>query len=476
MVPERIAPWSAWTYTVSRMFKQIARFCLYATPFALVVVLPSTFFPFIGGKYFLFRTLVAFAASATLLGWAFENEPLSLKERFWPALRSPVGIGFTFLTAAILLATAFAYDPIGAFWSNFERGEGAFQFLHYFAFFVLMGGLFTERKHWKTMLWCSVVAAGGVALYGVLSAVSPTAFLGPYGSTEGSFLQKVFSANRFQGSFGNAAYVTPYFLFVAAYVLWLWGSATTRLKAGTFALAGIVLSLAFFVLSGTRGAFLGFVAGTGIAALYVAWKSRRARRWVLGALALGIVAFAGLFVMRNDPRVAALPGARFLQLDFGQTTAQTRFWTWNTAFKGFKDRPVLGYGPENFPVVFDKHFDPRHFDPVRGGETWFDRAHNIVLDYAATTGAVGVIAWLSFIVLLFVQVARAIRQHSLSLLEEAILIGLPVMYVVQAMFLFDVLPIMLNLLIVAGLALAATHWRPRGNHTVITPKNHVRAH
>ncbi len=458
------------------MFQQFARFWLYLVPFTLVLVLPATFFPFIGGKYFAFRLLVTLAAACTVLGWAFEDEPASLKERFWPVLKSPVTIGFMFLTGAILLATAFAYDPVMAFWSNYERAEGSFQFLHYLLFFVLLGGLFTERGHWKALMWTSVVAAGGVALYGVFSALSPDAFLGPYGGAEQPFLQRLFSgAYRFQGSLGNAAYVTPYFIFIAGYIAWLWHSAQTRLKAALFGILGLLLSGVFFVLSGTRGAFLGAVAGLGVAAVYYAWKQPRVRRYIVGALAIGIVAFGGLFALRNDPRIAALPGARFLQLDFTQLTAQTRFWTWNSAFQGFKDRPLLGYGPENFSVVFDKHFDPRHFKPGVGGETWFDRAHNIVLDYLASTGIVGFAAWLSFIILIFVQVARVIRQRSLSTFEEALLIGLPVAYVVQSLFLFDVLPILMNLIIVAALALAATFWRPRGDHTVLPAHRHVRS-
>lgn len=457
------------------MFQQFARFWLYLVPFTLVLVLPGTFFPFIGGKYFAFRLLVTLATVCTAFGWAFEGEPLSLKERFWPVLKSPVTIGFMFLTGAILLATAFAYDPVAAFWSNYERGEGSFQFIHYLLFFVLMGGLFTERRHWKTMFWTSIVAAGGVALYGVLSALAPTAFLGPYSGATDPFLRRLASATRFQGSLGNAAYVTPYFFFIAGYVAWLWHSAETRLKAAIFGTLGILLSGVFFVLSGTRGTFLGAVAGLGIAALYYAWRRPRVRRYVLGAIVLGVLAFGGLFALRNNPHIASLPGARFLQIDLTQLTAQTRFWTWNSAFKGFKDRPVLGYGPENFPVVFDKYFDSRHFVPGQASETWFDRAHNIVLDYLATTGVVGLAAWLTFIVLIFFQIRRVIRQHALSTFEEALLIALPVMYVVQSLLLFDVLPILMNLIMVAALALAASFWRPRGDRTVLPADRHVRA-
>lgn len=451
------------------MLQQVARALLYCTPLVLVVVMPSTFFPFIGIKYFLFRTLVTLAAIATVLGWAFEWDPRSLRERFLPVLRSPAGIGFMFLTAAVLFASAFAYDPVAAFWSNYERGEGAFQFLHYFLFFVLAAGLLTKREHWKAIMKFSIVASIGVAMYGVFAALDPNAFVGIYASYEGKGFFQLLAVDRFQGSLGNAAYVTGYFIFIIGYVLWLWSAAQNKLRAALLAVPMLAFSAIFFVLSGTRGAFIGLLAGCGVAALYYAWREPKYRRWILAALAAGVLVFAGLLAVRNHPVVTALPGSRLLQIDLGQLTAQTRLWTWQSAWEGFKDRPLLGWGPENFTPVFDKYFDPRHFIPGENSETWFDRAHNIVLEYLVTTGIIGFAAWISFVVLVFVQVSRAIRTHVLTGVQEAILIALPTAYVVQSLLLFDVLPIFMNLGLVAALAVAVTRWKK-------DPQDHAREH
>lgn len=453
------------------MFQQVARALLYAVPLVLVVVMPSTFFPFIGIKYYLFRTLVTLAGIFVFLGWAFEWDPRSLKERFLPVLRSPVGIGFTFLTAAIFLATAFAYDPVAAFWSSMERSEGAFQFLHYFLFFVLAAGLFTKREHWGAIMKTSIVASIGVGLYGIFAALDPDAFVGIYGAYEGKTFMQLLLIDRFQGSLGNAAYVTGYFIFITGFILWLWNSAASKLKAAILAVPMLIFSGIFFVLSGTRGAFIGAVAGLGIAAIYYAWREVKYRRWIIAILAAGVLVFSGLLAMRNNPTIQALPGARFLNIDFGQLTAQSRLWTWAAAWEGFKDRPILGWGPENFTVVFDQRFDSRHFVPGQNSETWFDRAHNIVLEYLVTTGIIGLAAWIGFVVLLFMQVARAIRAGALTSVQESILIALPVAYVVQSLLLFDVLPIFMNLALVAALAVAATNWKPHDHH-----HNHVREH
>jgi len=454
------------------MLQQISRSLLYAVPLALVAVFPSTFFPFIGIKYFIFRGLVTLAAVAIVGGWALEEEPLSLKERFWPVLRSPIGIGFMVLTSVLLLATAFAYDPVVAFWSNYERAEGAFQFLHYLLFFVLAAGVLTERKHWKAIMTTSIIASVLVALYGVFSAVDSSAFIGPYGALQDAGTLGRLLGERFQGSLGNAAYVTAYYLFIAGFIVWLWAGASTRLRSALYAVPGLLFTGIFFVLSGTRGAFLGAVAGIFVAALFYAWREPRYRRWILGVLAVGVLAFGGLLALRNNPTVAQLPGARFLQLDITQVTAQTRLWTWGSALKGGLERPILGWGPENFSVVFDRHFDTRHFDPGQNSETWFDRAHNIVLDYLVSAGFLGVLAWIAFVILLFVQVRRAIRANTLRPAQEAVLVALPVAYLVQSLFLFDVLPIFMNLALVAALAYVAATWH--SSHP--DPLRHVRDH
>ena len=119
------------------------------------------------------------------------------------------------------------------------------------------------------------------------------------------------------------------------------------------------------------------------------------------------------------------------------------------------DRPLLGWGPENFSAAFDKHFDIRHFVPGASSETWFDRAHSIVFDYLAETGLLGFGAFVGMFVVFFWELVRHVRRalpvhlgnavRRLSPVEIALLAALPVAYLVQGLILFDVLPIYMNL-------------------------------
>ena len=71
--------------------------------------------------------------------------------------------------------------------------------------------------------------------------------------------------------------------------------------------------------------------------------------------------------------------------------------TWNSAWQGFKEKPILGYGNENFYVVFNKYFNPEIYRHA-GSRIWFDRAHNIFIDHLITGGIIGLLLYSVFII------------------------------------------------------------------------------
>jgi O-antigen ligase len=139
----------------------------------------------------------------------------------------------------------------------------------------------------------------------------------------------------------------------------------------------------------------------------------------------------------------------------------------------------LGWGAENFSAVFDKHLDTRHFVPGQNSETWFDRAHSVVFDYLAETGALGFLSYLTMLGVALFGVLRLPRaeeaKNALQGVEKSVVsffrrllhpssdigpmasrgplvraavIAIIVAYFGQGMFLFDVLPIYIPLFLV----------------------------
>ncbi len=448
-------------------FERIAKWYLYVSVFSVLVVMNSIFFPFIGGKDYFFRFATELALASVVLWWAFEAKKGELKQRVSALFKKPVVIATTVFVAIFELACLFAYDMHAAFWSNYERGEGGFQMLHYYLFFLLLVFLFNEEREWKNIFRFSLVSAVFMILYGIGGNYSVAGFIGPYaGSTAPAGWWHQLVDGRFQGSLGNPAYVDPYLIFSMFYVGYLWTSAKIAgtLKKSMAWLYGILIAifLFFFVLGQTRGAFLGLAAGLFVGVIYMIVASKgKVRKWGLVILGILVVMGLGIYSIRNTKFVQSFPEGRLLQISLHDATAQTRFWVWGEAWQGFLERPVLGWGPENFTTVYDKFFNPKFYTPGQSSETWFDRAHSVYFDYLAETGILGLLSYLAIFVTFYWFVIKKFRKplsheagsegaleghHKMALnLQRSMLVAIPVAYLVQGIAIFDVFPMYISL-------------------------------
>ena len=431
----------------------------------------STLFPFIVGKYVVFRTLIDLAAIAFLIGLLVSPQKLRGDAR--KLCLSPLVIAVSFFVAVFVLSGFFGVDPHASFWSNFERGEGSFQMLHFYAFFMLLTLLFPSEAEWRKLLWFCLTAAVVVILYGIGAGLNIEGFVGT----------RFTSGFRFEGSLGNPAYTAPYLLFTICYALILFTGTASRGRRTLLALL-VGFYFTFFWLTGTRGAFLGFLAALIVGSAYLFFTSRGKLRLSVGGtlLAMGLI-LGTLFAFRGTDIVKGLPGSRLLTLSLREHTMQTRLWTWQSAIAGWKERPLLGWGPESFALVFDKHFDTRHFLPeVPRSETWFDRAHSVYFDYLVETGIIGIAAYLGMFTVFYVQLFRKKWEMSVSVkregavsleksrektgrnlgnVERALFCALPIAYLVQGLAVFDVLPIYINVFLF--LAFAQYRFNAYGN-------------
>lgn len=442
------------------MLLKTTKFFLYASVFSVVIVMPSTFFPFIGGKYYFFRLCVEITAAAFLLWWAFEARPRLLMEKLKKVIKEPLFIAVSVFVLAYLLASLFAHSPSAAFWSNFERGEGGFQMIHYYSFFLLLLLAFDSKQDWKKLFISSVSAAVLVVLYGIFANLGwMDSFISTYagGKVPEEAWQKL-TAGRFFGSLGNPAYLGPYLMFAIFFASRLFADSKEKIiKYGLIILSAFFLF--FFYLSRTRGALIGLALALLFVFAYSSIKTKgKTRKISLSLLALSLL--SGAFVLWVSFSLVpacktnscegiskALVGNRLLNFSFSEDTLNTRLWTWESAWEGFKDRPIFGWGQENFSTVFDKYFDTRHYASGQSSETWFDRAHSVVFDYLAETGLVGFLSYLSVFIIFFWQLFSRLKDNSRFIFEKATISAILIAYFAQGLALFDVLPIYIPLFI-----------------------------
>ena len=93
---------------------------------SVIFVASSNFFPYIGVKAYWFRLCVSLAL-IFFLGWVgFQSSNEEIRRLFKQTFSSPLVLATTIFAVIFVLASVFAYDPLAAFWSNLERGEGGF--------------------------------------------------------------------------------------------------------------------------------------------------------------------------------------------------------------------------------------------------------------------------------------------------------------------------------------------------------------
>ncbi|MBI4085827.1 MAG: O-antigen ligase family protein [Candidatus Liptonbacteria bacterium] len=463
------------------MLLKISKSFLYCSVLSVLVVLNGTFFPFIGGKNYFYRAIIELAFIFFLLWWAFEAPVGEVLARMKRLLKQPLFLAVSLFFIFFMLATVFAFDSHAAFWSNYERGEGGFQMLHYYGFFFLAVLLFDRKKDWQWMFWASLAAGIGMIFYGIAAAIDftpmwrnllrpgqapPLNFIGPYfpggAPIKETLIERLFASSRFQGSLGNPAYVAPYLMFSLFYLAWLWVSEHRRtlLKNISYGVLAAFFSV-FFLASQTRGAFVGLVAAIFVFLAILVMKNQVWRKWLILLIAVLAMLLGTLIYYRQNDFVKKLPASRLFDITLNNQTFQTRLWTWNSAWQGFKDRPILGWGPENFSAVFDKYFDPRHFVPGQPSETWFDYAHSAIFDYLSETGILGLLSYLAIFGVFYWEWFRKKFNSGNGILLFALMAAIPIGYLVQGLALFNVLPIYINLFLL--LAFACYEFRPHAD-------------
>lgn len=197
---------------------------------------------------------------------------------------------------------------------------------------------------------------------------------------------------------------------------WVYGPATVLFGAAA-------------VLGFSRGAWVALAAGT---TLTMWWSRRELAPALLGTLAFGSrVSGPGTDVRPRASartRLAALLAAlaaliagfaftgwgrmfseRFASLLHPSTGASAaRLEIWRSALAAWRDRPVLGQGPDTFQLVFPRFQTPHYWEIEWGGLPV--QAHDVYLHVLATRGVLGVAALVAIALAFAPAARRALRD------------------------------------------------------------------
>ena len=459
------------------ILESIVHIGIFSVPFVVLLVTETLFFPFITGKNFTFRILV----EITTVAWTL----LALYDvRYRPRFSCILAAFLAFL-GVIFLANIFGEYPFKSFWSNFERMEGYITLVHMFLYFVVIGsalkvviprylsnsiagfvgvlGLLFIGKLFgdfgATAIWSypmGLITLVAVAFFLVLvyalfkstdssdrlltASLAVAVLLSWYAFAQfvGTIAVSQGGSWRIDGTLGNSTYMAVYMLFHIFFALLLLVRTPSFWYKMLYAF--LAFTFVFIVLqTGTRGTTLGLIGGVSLSVLYIALfaKGQKLARNIALGVCTVLVILVGLFVtfrdtdfVQNDPRLDRIA-------DITLEAGQTRFAIWTMAFEGVKERPILGWGQGNFDYVFSKYYNPALY----GQEPWFDRVHNIVLDWLIAGGVIGALCYFGLFAaaLYYLVVVPFIKRGdtSFSVVERGILLGLLSGYVFHNMFVFD---------------------------------------
>ncbi len=440
------------------------------------------FFPFITGKAFYFRILVEIALAC----WACLA---FLDVRYRPRFTA-LTITVTLFAVVTLLADLLGVNPIRSLMSNFERMEGWLVVAHLWAFYMVAAHVFGSgeggKRLWHRWFNTSLVVASIVTIYAFTqlfgwtevhqgsvrldASLGNAAYLAVYLLMHVGIAMYLFFVARAK-AIANAGFLQwlyPILSIIFAFIILQTQTRGTLIGLG----AGLIIACACQallangvnykkVLIALSYPFLVvlyalFVLVLGLFTLSVWWLAAlalvyfvalivyvikdkgniqntlvRRGRWIsVGIIALFFILGGVFYLIKDSSFVKNSPSLdRIASISLTDTKTQARAYIWPMAIEGFTERPILGWGQENFNYLFNTNYNPKMWNQ----EQWFDRAHSVYLDWLVASGGVGLIVYLA----LYVLIILAVWKSSLTVAEKSVLTGLVSAYGIHNIFVFD---------------------------------------
>jgi O-antigen ligase len=299
---------------------------------------------------------------------------------------------FAGLTVAASVASV---DPVQSFAGEPYQYQGLVTTLLYLGSFYLARLTLGSSQGFRSLLAVIVCTGAVVAIYGIAQGLGFDPFW--WGPTDGRSISSVGQAND----------LATYLDLVVIAAIGLWPMAGRRSRVGIGAV--MVASLLALALTFSRGGYLGLAAAFGV--LFVPQFHGLPRRWVgtamlalVGGVLVGVLAVPTMRTLAES--VAHRAVATF---DLGEGSIRFHLDQWRVGSQIAIEHPLLGTGPETFPLVFRPYLD-QVLPPDRAailGRFRLESPHNELIGVAAETGLPALVAYVAF---LFAYASACVRR------------------------------------------------------------------
>lgn len=360
-----------------------------------------TIFPFFIFKSFLYQgsssrfLLLTLVTAIFAISFAFYLFGQKNRLSF---LKSPILLAFGIYIAYLFVSAILGVDFATSFWSRAERTSGLFYITHLAVFTLFLVHIVSQKESREKLLKVVLVTS---AIYSFCSLLGPQGF------------DVIFKTNPYDGfMFGNSSFAAMYLLGAFLLSIYYLFSKTKKEIEWYEYLLPFLIVLNPFLLN-TRGVYTGISSILGgakassialfvsIAILSVIFliskiKSVKTRNIV------GISFFVVSLLAISFTMYSLLSDNGIIRKAYEKQSTLARPLVWDVTKLSIQEKPLTGWGGDNFTVAYQENFDIRLLTEQYGNEPWFDRAHNIVLDQTLDTGYIGIILYFSLYLILFI--------------------------------------------------------------------------
>lgn len=289
-----------------------------------------------------------------------------------------------------LLTTIFSQDINFSLWGSPYRAGGFVNFAFYIIF-ALLTFLIIKPKGWQKIWNFSFCVGILVSLIAVFQYFK--------------VFKKVFVSfeEAPPSTTGNSTFLSIYllllsFIAIAYFIKEKWGTRKV------FYLLAFLFFVFVILIANSRAAYLGMAAGSLYFILFYPSKNKKITYLKIATAILLFLAVIGIYYLNTTSKAPEfIQKNRVLstityRLSYKLVLEESRFSAWKIAWEALKERPIFGWGPENFQIGFDKYYDPSLPEMP---QLWWDRAHNVLLDIGVTAGIPAVLIYLLFFGVLF---------------------------------------------------------------------------
>lgn len=304
--------------------------------------------------------------------------------------KSPITLSLLLLLIGFFISSIVGVDFATSFWSRVTRNTGLYYFTHLVFFYSLFILLFKENINLRKFIKVFLVSS---AIFSIGSLLSKDGF------------GLIFANREWSGfTLGNSTFAAMY-LFSAFVLSFYYVFSLENKKWWHYLIPAVFILNPYFLnfdliisdsakfesifsLIGSAQASFGALVASSLMLLvtYIISrvKSLNIQKKLVWASVVGV-----LIVLFAVVGSLLTPGGAVQNL-YKERASAARPIVWELSKKAIAEKPIFGWGVDNFSVAYERYYDNAVMEKVNGFEAWFDRAHNIFIDQAVETGYLGV--------------------------------------------------------------------------------------